>query len=63
MKKAIEYLRNLGFKVTDEGVILSKLPTDEKGFALVDGMEDSCMDEANEYTYTIILDKIEKIDI
>jgi len=60
MKKAIEYLRSTGLKVTDEGIIVSTLPDGEDGIDVVDECEAiSCEDD---HCYTIINNKLEKID-
>lgn len=61
MKKAIEYLRSTGLIVTDNGTIVSTLPDGEDGLDLVDNVEEiSC--EEDTY-YTIIKNKLEKIEI
>ena len=60
MKKAIDYLKTLGIKCDNNGNILSKLPEGENGIALVDMLEENTMEE--DYCYTIINNKIEKID-
>jgi hypothetical protein len=40
MKKAIEYLRNLGYTVTDSGLVVSELPEGEEGITFNDKFEE-----------------------
>lgn len=61
MKKAIEYLKKLGLKVDNNGNIISKLPNGEKGITLVNMLEENTIGE--DFCYTIINNKIEKIEI
>ena len=60
MKKAIEYLKVLGIKCDKNGNILSKLPDGQKGIALIGMLEDATIE--NDYCFTIINNKIEKIE-
>lgn len=61
MKEAIKYLKTLGIKCDNKGNLLSKLPVGEKGLTIVNMLEDATMTE--DYCYTIIQLKIEKIEI
>jgi hypothetical protein len=60
MKKAIDYLKTLGITCSDDGTVLSKLPDGERGIQLIDMLEEATMSE--DYCFTIINNKIEKID-
>jgi hypothetical protein len=60
MKKAIEYLKTLGIKADSSGNIISKLPDGLKGIELVNMLEENTM--TGDFCYTIINNKIEKID-
>jgi hypothetical protein len=60
MKKAIDYLKTLGIKADSKGNIISKLPDGERGIAIIDMLEENTANE--DYCFTIINDKIEKID-
>lgn len=61
MKQAIQYLRNLGFKVSPNGTIISKLPDGEKGITLVDMLEENTMQD--DHCYTIVDNKITKLEL
>lgn len=61
MKEAIAYLKTLGIKADKDGNIISKLPDGERGLTIVNMLEDSTMQE--DFCYTIIGNKIEKIDL
>jgi hypothetical protein len=61
MKKAINYLKTLGIRVSKEGNIISKLPSGQKGIVLVDMLEENTMEE--NYCFTIIKNRLEKIEI
>lgn len=63
MKTAIDYLKTLGIKCDKQGNILSKLPIGERGLTIVDMLEEKTTNEQEEYCYTIIDNKLVKIDI
>jgi hypothetical protein len=60
MKEAIKYLQTLSIKCDKSGNIISKLPEGEKGITLVNMLEEATMKE--DYCFTIINNKIEKIE-
>ncbi len=60
LSSAIKYVRTLGLHCGNSGNILSKLPDGERGLTLVNMLEENTMSE--DYCYTIINNKIEKID-
>jgi hypothetical protein len=60
MKKAIEFLREKGISVSDEGVIISDLPDGIEGIALIDELEN--ITQLEDCCYTIIKNQITKID-
>lgn len=60
MEEAIKYLKTLGIRVDKDGNIISKLPHGEKGVQLVNMLEENTTKD--DYCFTIIKNKIEKID-
>lgn len=58
MKKAIEFLRARNITVDDMGNIISELPHDEDGLALIDELEDYTAND--DFCYTIRGNKIER---
>lgn len=63
MKKAIHLLRETGINVDDNGNILSDISEFFEGMRLIEMLEENTIDEQNECCYTIINNKVEKIDI
>lgn len=61
MKKAIEFLRSKSITVSDDGIILSELPYGEDGISLIDELEENTED--GDYCYTLIDNRLFKIDI
>lgn len=59
MKKVIEFLRSQGLQVTDDGIITSSLPDGLEGITLINEVEGI----GGEDIYTIIGNRIEKIDL
>lgn len=61
MKKAIEFLRSKGVVVSDDGIILDRMPDGLVGITLMDELEDFTVEE--DFCYTVVEDKVVKIDI
>ena len=60
MEKAIKFLKLIGIKCDNSGNVLSKLPHGEKGISLVNMLEENTVED--DFCYTIINNKIEKIE-
>ena len=60
MKKAIKFLSLIGIKCDKLGNVLSKLPDGERGLLLINMLEENTMQ--NDFCFTIINNKIEKIE-
>lgn len=60
MKKAIDFLKSFGIKCDIKGNVLSELPNGERGIALIDQLQEHTMQD--NFCFTIINNKIEKID-
>lgn len=60
MKKAIKILRESGVFCDSKGNILNELPLGIEGISLVESLED--ITYKNDYCYTIINNKIERIE-
>lgn len=64
MQKATNYARSVGLKVSDNGTILSGLPDDfEDSMTMTSMIEDNTITADGQHTYTIIKNKLVKIEI
>ena len=61
MQTAIDFLKSRGLVVGDSGTILSNTIDDLEAMSLIDELEEITM--TDDYCYTIVINKITKIEI